>query len=148
MALHCRFGQVCCGSFVIQHTSAPSVLGLVGCKWEGLGWQQGEGDAQWKSLSALLGTNVFKNTQKPCCYSRPLHFCSDSKISTAESVPSSEGTLLLSHSPWELKTLHWSGEFREILLWPRWGRVRKRPSLLLSKYLGNSNAFWHPKWIR
>lgn len=52
MALHCRFGHVCCGSFVIQHTNAPSVMGLVDCEWEGLAWQQreGEGDALWKSL--------------------------------------------------------------------------------------------------
>lgn len=58
MALHCRFGHVCHGSFVIQHTSAPSVMGLVDREWEELGWQQGEGDVQWKSLWALLGTNV------------------------------------------------------------------------------------------
>lgn len=58
VTLHCRFGRVCCGSFVIQHTSAPSVVGLVGCNWEALGWQQGEGDAQWKSLWALLGSNI------------------------------------------------------------------------------------------
>lgn len=35
MALHCRFGCVCHGSFVIQHTSAPSVMGLVnGKNWD------------------------------------------------------------------------------------------------------------------
>lgn len=58
MALHCRFGCVCHGSFVIQRASAPSVMGLVDWEWEELGWQQGEGDAHRKSLWALLTTNV------------------------------------------------------------------------------------------
>lgn len=58
MALHCKFGHACRGSFVIQHTRALSVVRLVGCAWGRLGWQQGVWDAQWKNLWAFLGTNV------------------------------------------------------------------------------------------
>lgn len=58
MALHCKFGRVCRGSFVIQHTSALSVVGLVGCAWGALQWQQGVWDAQWKNPWAFLGTSV------------------------------------------------------------------------------------------